>query len=327
MYLCLIVQPIHPDAIAYLKRHNVTPVTVPSQSSLTQSADAANLDAIITRNLGIGREVVVDANRLRVIAVHGIGTDAVPLDLATERGILVTNTPDANTQSVAEHALALLLAVAKHVPAADRATRECDFTHKFHTPSREIAGGTLGLVGFGRIAKRVAAMAQAFSIDVLALSPRQPDEAFALCGVQRAPDLDTLLSRSDYVSLHVPLSDATRGLVGERELALMRRDAILINTSRGSIVDEIALARWLAANPSAGAGIDVFSVEPPPLDHPLLALSNVVLSPHIAASSEAALRRMGLEAAESVIAVLEGRTPRNIVNPDALRRSDRAQPT
>ena len=155
------------------------------------------------------------------------------------------------------------------------------------------------------------------------MSPNQPDEAFRACGVERVPDLRTLLARADFLSVHVPLSAATRALVGAAELALLRGDAIIVNTSRGAVIDEMALAAWLSANPDAGAGLDVFSSEPPPLDHPLLALSNAVLSPHTAASSDAALRRMGMEVAEGVLAVLDGRLPLNVVNPTVLGRLQR----
>ena len=323
MPTCLIVQPIHQDAVSHLRQQGVKVVSpdVPDQATLLRLA--ADVDAVITRNTGIPADAVADSARLRVIAVHGIGTDAVPVDLATERCVVVINTPDANLQSVAEHAWGLLLAVAKRVPSADRATRDGDFTFKFRSPSRELSGGTLGLLGFGKIAKRVAAMAPAFGVHVVAMSPNQPDEAFRACGVERVPDLRTLLARADFLSVHVPLSAATRALVGAAELALLRGDAIIVNTSRGAVIDEMALAAWLSANPDAGAGLDVFSSEPPPLDHPLLALSNAVLSPHTAASSDAALRRMGMEVAEGVLAVLDGRLPLNVVNPTVLGRLQR----
>ncbi|MBX3568656.1 MAG: hydroxyacid dehydrogenase [Rhizobiaceae bacterium] len=317
---CLIVQPIHPDAVAHLEKHDVKAVVSRATDEAGLLDEAVEADAAITRNAGLPRAAIAVCRRLRIIAIHGIGTDAVPVDLATESGIVVVNTPDANLQSVAEHALSLLLAVAKRLPDADRATRAGDFAFKFRAPSREVSGGVLGLVGFGKIAGRVAAMARAFGMHVVALSPNQPDEAFQLAGVERVPDLRTLLTKSDFVSLHLPLTPATRHMIGEPQLRLLRSDAILVNTSRGAIVDEIALADWLARNPGAGAGLDVFSVEPPPLDHPLLGLRNVVLSPHTAASSEAALRRTGIEAAEAVLTVLGGGIPRNVVNPDVFGR-------
>jgi D-3-phosphoglycerate dehydrogenase len=260
-----------------------------------------------------------------VIAIHGIGTDAVPVDLATRRGIAVLNTPEANLQSVAEHAWALLLAASKHLPNADRAARNRDFAFKLRSPSREIQGRTLALLGFGKIAQRVAAMGRAFDVRVIALSPTKGDEVFAAAGVERVSGLAELLERADFLSLHVPLTDATRGLIGPAELALLKPDAILINTSRGAVIDESALAVWLKRNPAAAAGIDVFAKEPPEEDNPLLTLPNVVLSPHSAASSDAALRRMGMQAVQGVLDVLAGRYPRYPVNPEVLDVRSRAE--
>lgn len=324
---CLIVQPIHEVAAEYLGRHGVTVVHASMQDEASLVAQLRSCDAVITRNSGIPRQAVAEAGQLKVIAVHGIGTDAVPIDLASERGVVVINTPEANLQSVAEHTWALLLAVAKRIPSADRATRDGEFRFKVHSPSRELFAGTLGLVGFGRIAGRVAAMARAFGVKVLAMSPNQPDEAFRSAGVERVPDLGTLLIRSDFVSLHLPLDGSTRNLIAAPELSLLRPDAILINTSRGAVVDEIALARWLAANPNAGAGLDVFSAEPLRLDHPLLGLGNAVLTPHSAASSEAALRRMALDVAEGIVDVLRGGIPKNLVNHDVMGLLGRSKTT
>jgi D-3-phosphoglycerate dehydrogenase len=324
---CLILQPIHEVAAEYLGRHGVTVVHASARDEASLVALLRSCDAVITRNSGIPYQAVAEASQLKVIAVHGIGTDAVPIELATERGVVVINTPEANLQSVAEHTWALLLAVAKRVPQADRATRQGEFRFKFHSPSRELFGGTLGLVGFGRIAGRVAAMAQAFGVKVLAMSPNQAGEAFRSAGVERVSDLRTLLMRSDFVSLHVPLSGSTKNLIAAPELSLLRPDVILINTSRGAVMDEMALAQWLAANPNAGAGLDVFSAEPLRLDHPLLGLGNVVLTPHSAASSEAALRRMALDVAEGVVDVLCGRMPKNLVNRDVLGSLGRSKTT
>ncbi len=312
MPTCLIVQPIDQQAIALLRENGCD--VVEGDGARNWSWD--EIDAVITRNLGIAASSVEAASRLKVIAVHGIGTDAVPVNLATRRGIAVLNTPDANLQSVAEHTWSLLLAASKHLLAADRAVRDRDFAFKVRSPSREMQGQTLGLIGFGKIAQRVAAMARAFDVKVIALSPTKSDDVFRQAGVERVRKLDDLLARSDFLSLHVPLTGETGGMIGAAQLARLKPDAILVNTSRGAVIDEPALAEWLSRNPAAAAGLDVFSLEPPEESNPLLGLPNVVLSPHSAASSGAALLRMGMQAAQGVLDVLAGRAPAYPVNPE-----------
>lgn len=313
--VCLIVQPIHRAGLDLLSSAGIRPIVAPASDRATILAAVPAAHAVITRNSGLAADAMAAAPRLKVIAVHGVGTDAVAMDSATAHGIAVVNTPDVNAPSVAEHALALTFALAKAIPAGDMATRTGDTEFKYRVRLTELAGARFGVVGFGAIGQATARLAKALGMSVSAFSRSQPDAAFAAAGVERAPDLDTLLRGCDVVSLHLPLVAATRGLIGARELALMKPGALLINTGRGGLVDEEALAAALANGRIAGAGLDAFASEPLPTTSPLVRLPNVILTPHVAGSTVQALERMALLAATQVIDVLAGRRPPHLVNP------------
>ena len=313
---CLIVQPIHPWGIERLKAAGITPLMADRADMETVGRMIGTAVAVITRSAGLSAAAMNRATRLKVVASHGIGADTIAIDHATALGILVINTPDANRASVAEQTMALILALAKRIIPADAATRAGNFDFKYTTPLTEIAGTVLGLVGFGGIGARVAAMAKTgFGMDMLVHSASVDNARLHALGYRTAPSLEALLREADVVSLHRILTDGSRKMIGPRELAAMKPGAILINTARGGLVDEDALAAALAGGRLAGAGLDVFSREPLACDHPLLRLPNVVLSPHVSGSTEAALRRTAIEAAEGVIAALAGTRPRHFVNP------------
>jgi D-3-phosphoglycerate dehydrogenase len=237
-------------------------------------------------------EVLRGAPDLKVVVRAGTGLDNVDVAAARELGIRVFNTPAANRVSVAELVFGLLLAFERHLVPASRSLADGRW-EKTRFQGRELAGRRLGLIGFGRIAREVAARAHAFGMTVAAHDPPLVPWPDAL-GVPPLA-LDALLGTSDVVSLHVPLTDATRGMLGERELALLRPDALLVNTARGGLVDEAALERALKEGRLRGALLDVFAAEPPGA-HPLLALPNVLATPHLGASTDAAQRRAGDEA-------------------------------
>jgi D-3-phosphoglycerate dehydrogenase len=256
---------------------------------------------------------------LRAIGAHGVGVNAIDLAQATELGIPVFNTPDANLDAVAEHTLGLMFAVARRVTDADKATRAGDFDFKYRTSLADLSGKTLGIVGFGGIGSRVAAMAKAaLGMTIVVASNAAAPATLRYLGYEPAT-LDDLLARSDVVSLHRPLLPGAAPLLGARELALMKPHAFLINTARGPLVDEMALADALTRGVIAGAGLDVFSHEPMPAAHPLMAAPNAVLTPHIAGSSEDALRRTAEHLVERLTAALSG-TPMNVVNPAVWER-------
>jgi D-3-phosphoglycerate dehydrogenase len=268
-----------------------------------------DVDAVIIRANGSVTARLMDAApKLKVIGRHGVGIDAIDLDAAKERGIVVCNTPVANVESVAEQAVGLMLAVSKHIARADKAIREGRWHVRYAYIGQELYGRTLGLIGMGRIGGRVAEICHfAFHMPVVYYDILSYSQAEGRLGVRRLT-LDEVLARADYVSLHVPLLPATRGLIGREQLGLMKKGAIVINTARGPIVDEAALVEALATGHLAGAGLDVYSVEPIAADNPLLHLENVVLTPHMSAHTDDALRAMSL-VAEDVLRVLEGQEP------------------
>lgn len=294
--LVWIPRPVHPDAVERLARH--------AEVRLGYGADPVPFDAVCHRVAGILlRTERVDgammrrAPRLRIIARHGVGLDTVDLDRARAQGITVTTTPTANTQSVAEHTIALLLAVRRGIGLAVRGEGDTRTAIR----GRELNGATLGLVGFGRIARRVAAIAAlGFGMRVLAHDPMVPDADITAAGAEPAA-LPVLLAAADHLSLHVPLTPGTRGLIGAPELAALPAGAVVVNTSRGGILDEEALLASVRAGHLAGAGLDVTTVEPLPQDHPLRAEPAVVITPHTGAQTEEALYRMAAEAADHLI--------------------------
>lgn len=259
-------------------------------------------------------EVLSALPDLRHMAILGTGTDNVDLAAATRLGIVVSNTPGASTVSVAEHTIALMFAVARHVALVDRNMRAGQWKH---VEGFELKGKTLGVVGLGAIGQEVATIGRALGMRVVAWSLTRDEERARRVGAELV-ELDELLMASDVVSLHLRASPRTAGLIGQREIGLMKPTAILINTGRGALVDEKALADALASGRIRGAGLDAFVQEPLPADSPLLRLDNVVLSPHMAwvtAEASARLRRMPVD---NLIAYFNGR-PTNVVNPDVLK--------
>ncbi|HYG85487.1 MAG TPA: hydroxyacid dehydrogenase [Azospirillum sp.] len=319
--VCLIVQPIHVAGERRLVEAGVALLRAPSADTADVVPLIGGADAAITRNAGLQAASMDAAPKLRIVANHGVGVDRIDVAHATRLGIPVTNTPGGNTVSVAEQAIALMLALAKQIVPAHAAARAGDFDVRYRLPFAEVSGKVLGIVGFGDIGRATARMAHhGFGMRVLVHSPSAPAEQIEALGYAKAESLDALLHAADVVSLHLPLRDTTRNLIGRRELALMKPSAVLINTGRGPTLDEDALVEALREKRLAGAGLDVFSREPLPAGHPLLDMDNVVLSPHTASSTEECLVRMALMVAESVIDALSGRQPLHLVNPEAWER-------
>jgi D-3-phosphoglycerate dehydrogenase len=256
--------------------------------------------------------------KLKVAVRGGIGVDNIDLDAATKAGVVVCNVPDYCIHEVANHAFAMLLALNRKLIPLDRGARDGNPPSVRMMPyTGRLAGETLGLVSFGNIARAVARRAAGFEMRVIAYDPYvYPDDAKAL-GVDLV-SLPELLTESDYVSVHTPLTPATRGLIGADELSLMKPSAYLILTSRGGLVDEAALAEALRDKRLAGAGLDVWEKEPPGTDHPLLKFDNVVASTHVASYSEIAEVERRRKHAHAAADVLDGTMPRSLVNPEVL---------
>jgi D-3-phosphoglycerate dehydrogenase / 2-oxoglutarate reductase len=269
-------------------------------------------DALLVRSqVRVDAEALAAGSNLLVVGRAGVGTDNIDLDAATRAGVTVVNAPTANTIAAAEHTLALLYALARRIPAADASVRRGEWKRAAFL-GQELRGRTLGIVGLGRIGLSVADRARAMEMELLGHDPFVTEEAAAQHGVRLVP-LPELLERADAITLHVPLSHATRGLIGADELALMKPAAVLVNVARGGVVDEAALADALRGGRLAGAAIDVFEDEPPK-GSPLLEAPNTVLTPHLGASTEEAQARVAMETVQQVLDVLDGRSARYAVN-------------
>lgn len=289
----------------------------PDDLSEERAAVLADADALIVGLNRVSRQMLAQAERVRVIAKPGIGTDLIDLDAATESGIFVCNTPGSNSDAVADHAIALALAVLRNVVELDAATRSGHgWERDWPRIGRQLSEGVIAVIGTGNIGKAVikrivcgfGATAVAFDL----VPDPQVEERF---GVRYGP-LEEILPQADVVTVHLPLSSATCGLIGEPELELLKPSAVIVNTARGGIIDERALAEALIAGRIAGAGIDVFEVEPC-VDSPLFSAPNIVLTPHVAGYSEPAARRSRIMTAENVVRGLAG-NPTNLVNPEVL---------
>jgi D-3-phosphoglycerate dehydrogenase / 2-oxoglutarate reductase len=318
--MCLLVQPIDPQGVERLLAAGIEPVLASAPTMAAVEREIADAVAVITRNAGLNRRAIDAAAHLRVIGNHGVGLDPVDVPHATALGIPVVNTPGANAVSVAELTVALALAVVKRIRAAEQATRRGDFAFKYSAGISELAGATVGIVGFGQVGRRAAAMfVHGFGMRLLVHAP-SPDAAEVATLGGRQVDLPELLAESDLISLHLPLSPARHHMLDAAAIARMKPGAILINTARGALVDESALAEALSVGRLAGAGLDVFAQEPIPLGHPLLGLPNVVVTPHMGGSSRQAGIRTALSVVEQVLEVLAGRRPAHLVNPAAWPR-------
>ena len=311
-----------PAAVKLLEAAGLEPVYVPAYAQgegLIEAVRAARPVAILSRMGRIDAAVFEAAPDLRVISKHGVGVDNINIDLASAHGVPVLVATGANAVSVAEHAMALLFAVAKKIVTLDGGLRAGRW-EKPGFKGRELAGSRIGLVAFGSIARQMAVYAKAFGMEVVAFDPFCPDEVFASAGVTRAQSLDELISGCDIISLHSPLTDETRNMINAERLARMRPDAILINTGRGGLIDEEALAAALREGRITGAGLDTFAQEPPAADHPFWSEPRLVMTPHIGGVTTAANERVGVDAAQGIIDVLAGRPvpPARIVNHAAL---------
>lgn len=297
-----------------VKVHEGAPLAKEALISFAQDAEAL----IVSLSDRIDEEVLRKLPRLRIVANLGVGVDNIDIPAATRRKILVTNTPDVLTEATADLAWALLLAVARRIVEADQDMRREGFPGWTFIPKHlglDVYGKTMGIVGFGRIGQAVARRARGFGMTVLYYSRTRKPEAEKELGARPA-SLEELLQESDFVVLCVPLTPETRHLIGERELSLMKREAILVNVARGPVVDEAALARALKEGRIFGAGLDVFEREPQV--HPeLLPLRNVVLTPHIGSATWTTRRRMAALAVDNVLAAFRGQRPPTLVNPEA----------
>ena len=293
-------------------------VVAPDGEEATLVELARDSDAIMTCFAQVTENVVRAAERCVVIGRFGVGVDNIAVDTATELGIAVTYVPDYCVDEVSDHVMALLHAWNRKIALFDRSVKGRGWSSQPLTMRMmRLRGKTIGIVGFGRIGRAVAEKARAFGLNVLAADPvvtaGSVEEAGGLL-----VDLQTLLAESDFVSLHTPLTEGTRNLISRAELATMKQDSFLINAARGPLVDEEALYEALTTGAIAGAGLDVMVENVPSMDHPLLSLDNIIVTPHVAFFSQESTLELEQRAAAEVVSVMQGRMPDNLVNPAVL---------
>jgi len=267
-----------------------------------------DVDGIIIGIDELSAETIKKANALKVISKYGTGLDNIDTNMATNKKIVVTNTPTANVNAVADLTFGLILSLARRIPEADKKMKSGKWEKII---GKSVWKKTVGIIGLGKIGKQVAKRAQGFEMNILVFDLIK-DKKFALRYGMKYVNLEKLLQNSDYITIHIPLNDATRGMISYKELGKVKKEAFLINTSRGGIVDEEALYNALRNNNLRGAALDVYNNEPP-RESPLKELDNVIMTPHIGAYTEEAIDNMSIQAAQNLIDVLEGREPQNRV--------------
>lgn len=304
-FTIVIIEPIHKSGIDILQKHGKVvqlPVGSTEKDLLKVSEQA---DAFVTRGfVKIPKEVLEAATRLKVIGVHGAGVDHIDIDFAQKRGVQIIRTPEALTNTVAEFTVGLMLSLLRKIPKAD-ATVRCNDWHKKYTDliGVDLADKTVGIIGLGRIGYAVAKKLKAFNVNLIYCKRAKAIEAERQIGAKFVK-LSQLLRRSDIISIHVPLTAQTQHMISQAEFGLMKKGVYMVNTSRGAVIDEKALHDALASGKVAGAALDVFESEPLSLNSPLMKLDNVILTPHLAASSQEALKRMATTVATEVVRAL-----------------------
>ncbi|KIN17005.1 C-terminal binding protein [Vreelandella titanicae] len=285
-------------------------------------AACADADAIINQYCQLTAGVIDKLERCKVISRYGIGLNTIDVPRATASGIYVANVPDGSLEEVSDHAIALMMGLKRGIGIYDRALRSGSWDYTAAKPLSRLRGQTLGFLSFGQIAQRMARKMAGFGLRMIAHDPYADDAVATEAGVELV-DFDQLIAESDILSVHVPLTDETKHMVSDEQFAAMKSTALILNTARGPVIDEAALVRALKEGQIAGAGLDVFEVEPIGADHPLLSLPNVIVSPHCAWYSEGSEFEIRSKTAQNVVDVLQGREPTYLANPavrDYLKR-------
>ena len=307
----LIADPIAGEGIALLEQEAEVDVRTGLSPGELREALAGYEALVVRSEATVTADALSNAGRLQIIARAGTGVDNVDLEAATERGIVVVNAPRGNTIAAAEHAFALLVSLARHIPRADRSLRGGEWRRRDFMGA-ELRGRTLGLVGFGPIGSEMARRALAFEMNVVAHDPFVPVERVRALGAEPV-EIDRLYDESDFISVHTPLTASTRGMIAREQFAAMKDGVRLVNAARGGIIDENDLLDAVRSGKVAGAALDVFTSEPPG-EHPLFEEERIIVTPHLAGSTVEAQERIAVDIAEQVLDVLAGRPPRYPVN-------------
>ena len=310
----VVIGQIHDFGYALLDgRDDIDLVRIDQPTREAVAAAITDADAIGIRTFKLDRALIETAERLKLVSRHGVGYDNLDVAALTERGVPVALVGNVNAVTVAEHTLFLMLTLAKRGFAHDLATRGDDWEYRNNFAATELSGKTVLICGFGRIGRGVAKRCAAFDMTVAVCDPMVDDTVVFADGYTYVETFADGLPQADFVTLHLPITDETRQMINADTLARMKPNAFLVNTARGGLVDEAALVDALKAKRIAGAGLDVFEAEPPAADNPLFALSNVVLSPHIAGLTEECAMRMGQVTIRNVLDLLDGRLDHDLV--------------
>lgn len=314
----LVVQPIHPRGMAILREGGEVVVPDdPSDGAIIRAGKDA--EALVVRLTKVSRSLIEALPALRVIGRNGVGVDNVDLEAASARGIAVVNTPGSNANSVAEYVIASFMFMLKKIGELDREVRNGNWNSRDQVHGVDLEGRCLGIVGMGRIGSVLASKCiKGLGMRVVFYDPYVNDDDLQDVGASKCKDLDELLGQADVVSIHVPVTPTTRLLFDAERLRRMKKGSVLVNASRGGVVDEGALAMLLAEGHLGGAAVDVFDREPPAPDNPLFTAPNVLLTPHIAGMTDDAVIRTAEMVARGVVAVLNGQLPDNVCNRESL---------
>ncbi|MAS32403.1 MAG: hypothetical protein CL610_00255 [Anaerolineaceae bacterium] len=314
----LIPDNVDQAALDVLSKSDALRVTAPGNMKRDETLAAiGDADAIIIRSgTTADAELIQAGSKLKVIARAGVGVDNVDLDAATAHGVVVMNTPGGNTISTAEFTFGLMLALARNIPQGDASLRNGAWDRKAFG-GVELKGKTLGIVGLGRIGREVAKRAIAFEMTVIGFDPYVEASALASLGIEKV-SLDDLYGRADFITLHSLVTDETRHMINAASIAKMKKGVRIINAARGALINDADLAQGIKDGHVAGAALDVYEFEPPPQDHPLVGLKNVIDTPHLAASTSDAQINVGVEAAQLVVDALTSGTYQNVCNPAVL---------
>lgn len=314
----LIPQPIAEEGMELLRQNGCELIVADNTSEERLVELVKDCSAILVRTASITRRIIESANKLEIIARHGVGLDNVDIDAASENNVFVSNAPSANINSVAEHVVGMMLAVSRHIVKADNALRQGKFEVRNIYIGSELKEKTLGLVGLGNIGKLVAEKcALGFGMKVIAYDPyvKNIEQPY----IELVPTLEEMMAQSDFISLHVPYNRALHHLINKELLEKMKPSAYIVNAARGGLIDEEALYRLLSDKKIAGAALDCFEEEPTPLEHPFWGLDNVVVTPHMAAHTEEAMIKMAVDPANEIIRVKNNLDPVVCVNQKALK--------
>ena len=291
-------------------------VSAEGQDDAAFAAEVRDADAVVLIARKISRQIIAGMQNCKLIMTLSVGYDCVDVKTAAEKGIPVCNSPTYCSDDVANHSMMLILALSRKLHLLMDETNGGGWDYKVSKPVYNYSDKTLGIIGLGKIGRKLLPKAKGFGMKVAAYDPYVADDIFELLGVERKYELTDLLPEADYLTVHAPLTGETNRMIGKHALALMKKDAVIVNTARGAIIDEEALAEALNAGRLGGAGVDVLVKEPPAEDHPLIKCKNAVVTPHVAWYSEESFEKNVVLGMDELVRVLQGRRPRYIVNPE-----------